>query len=225
MREKTAKKVLKQVKHSYNLIADDFSRTRSYIGKEFELFTPYIKNNSTIVDLGCGNGRLANFIKDSKLPVKYMGIDNNENFLKIAKKKYPKEKFIIGDQLKIPLEKETTDVLLNIRSFHHLPSKKMRLTALAEMKRILKKEGILIISVWDLWQRKYLKALVLALFRCVFTLGNYDYNDTFIPWGKTTNRYYHAFTARELKKIVEKAGFTILKTLNFNNDHILIAQK
>ena len=57
------------------------------------------------------------------------------------------------------------------------------------MKRILKDKGILIISVWNLWQKKYWKELLLGFLRSIITLGTYDNNDTFIAWGKKEKRY------------------------------------
>lgn len=93
------------------------------------------------------------------------------------------------------------------------------------MKRILKDKGILIISVWNLWQKKYWKELLLGFLRSIITLGTYDYNDTFIAWGKKEKRYYHAFRQKEISKFIKKAGFEILETQSKYHDFIIIAQK
>ena len=166
------------------------------------------------------------FLK-SKIKTKYhyLGIDNNENFLNIAQKKYPEQKFIKGDLLKIPMEDESTNIIFNIRSFHHIPSKLLREKSLHEMKRTLKDNGILIISVWNLWQKKYFKELLLAFLRSIITFGTYEFNDTFISCGKKDKRYYHAFTRKEFTKLIEKSGFKILENQDKYHDFIIIAQK
>jgi tRNA (uracil-5-)-methyltransferase TRM9 len=225
MREKKAQKILQSVKDTYNAIAEDFSNTRKGYSKDFSEFLEYIDENDFVLDVGCGNGRLASFLKDRLPKAKYLGLDNNEQFLKIAKNNNPGSHFIFGDQLELPIDNETADILFNIRSFHHLPSKKMRLNSLKEMKRVLKKGGIIIITVWNIWQKKYLLQIFSSFLRFIFTLGSYDYNDTFIRWGKNHKRYYHAFTINELSNIVKMSGFKIIKTEKLGHDYLLIAEK
>lgn len=221
MKEKKAKIILERVKDTYDLIADEFANTRQNPVKEFPIYDKYIKKTDFIVDLGCGNGRLLLSIPRKTT---YIGIDNNNKLLELAKKKHPQNEFINGNQLKIPVKDKTADVLINIRSFHHIPSKKLRETALSEMKRVLKKDGILIISVWDLWQPKYAKELILAVLRSLITLGSYDYNDAFIKWGKKVKRYYHAFRYKELYNLIGRAGFTVLESHKKFHDFIIIAK-
>ncbi|MBU1954030.1 class I SAM-dependent methyltransferase [Patescibacteria group bacterium] len=222
MKEKTAKKLLHQIKHTYDTIADEFSQSRNYIGREFSHFD--LKGSGKIVDIGCGNGRFAGFLH-LKGKYEYFGIDNNIKLLRIASAKYPKYKFIEGDQLKLPLKDGSADLAVNLRAFHHIPSEKLRLKALEEMRRILAEDGTLIISVWNLWQRKYIKQLATAIARWIFTFGDYDYNDTFIPWNGKNKRYYHAFTKRELKSIIKKAGLNIVKFYKVGKDMIIEAKK
>lgn len=225
MREKKAKKLLKQVKKNYDIIAEEFSETRNYIGKEFDHLLPFLKEARQIVDIGCGNGRFAGFIKEKNLSCKYLGIDNSTRLIQIAKEKHPHQFFMEGDQLDLPVDNEATDLILCIRTFHHLPSSRMRRKALSEMSRVLKPNGILIISVWNLWQNKYWKELTKAVLRSIFTLGSFAFNDTFIPWKRKQKRYYHAFTKRELQKLVLKSGFTVLRLFEVGKDFIIIAQK
>ena len=225
MKEKKAKKVLEHVKATYGNIAESFSSTRHYIGREFTTFLPYLQKAKHILDLGCGNGRFVRFLKEKKLKANYTGIDNAQSFIDICKKEFPHHQFQQGDQLQIPLKDKTIDLILNIRAFHHLPSKKYRLKALEEMHRVLENGGILIISVWNLWQWKYWKQLITAIIRSIISFGSYSYNDTFIPWQKDHKRYYHAFTKNELKKTVQQGGFSILKECEVGKDFIIIAKK
>ncbi|HMR01064.1 MAG TPA: methyltransferase domain-containing protein [Candidatus Gracilibacteria bacterium] len=225
MREKKAKKVLEHVKATYGNIAESFSSTRHYIGREFTTFLPYLQKAKNILDLGCGNGRFVRFLEQEKLKAHYIGMDNAKEFIEICQKEFPRHTFKEGDQLNIPLSDETQDLILNIRAFHHLPSKKHRINALKEMHRVLNNKGILIISVWNLWQLKYWKQLVTAIIRSIISFGSYAYNDTFIPWQKHHKRYYHAFTQKELKKILEQGDFNILQQYKVGKDFIIIAQK
>lgn len=200
MKAETAEKILKKVKQDYVKIGEDFSKTRKYPWKEFENFKKYIKRGDQIADIGCGNGRLQNELGEE---ISYTGIDNNEKLLAEARKNHPKENFIKGDLLDIPLDDESCDITFCIAALHHIPSEEKRKMAVKELKRITKKDGIVIIMVWNLWQKKYLKQIIKAVWSS-YIKKEYDWNDLFIPWKNDCERYYHAFTKQELKKLLQK---------------------
>lgn len=240
MRQKKAKKILEHVKSTYDIIGEEFDETRQQPIKEFKLFEQWLKPGMHILDLGCGNGRLLRSLhetlKDEPKPAfNYLGVDNSETMLRMAKKNHPHENFIQGDHLKIPSKDGAIDMIFNIRAFHHLPSKKMRLQALAEMNRVLQPNGILVITVWNLLRPGFWKPALKAFLRFIYTLGGYGWKDFFIPWGKKAKRYYHAFTPMELMKLVTNTGFEIeelfavkdgIKTpLRQSHDIVIIARK
>jgi len=219
MKEKTKKEILASVKKTYNSIAKDFSKTRKMGWDEFEEFLKYIKDNDSIVDLGCGNGRFYQFLK-GKRKVKYTGIDNSKKLLEEARKiikeaKKPqtsKPKFIEGDLLKIPAKPASTKVVTCIAAFHHLPSSSLREKSLKEMHRILQKNGKLILTVWNLLEQpKYKKAVTKAKIKWLTTLGKYEKRGLLIPWGETKiPRYYYAFKQKEIEKLL-KPHFKIIE--------------
>jgi SAM-dependent methyltransferase len=53
--------------------------------------------NSKVLDYGCGTGDFYRFLKRRGVSVRYTGVDINENFISIAKKKYPECTFRIMD--------------------------------------------------------------------------------------------------------------------------------
>jgi len=224
VKEATSQKILKSVPESYNLIANEFSDTRHYAWEEFKFFKPYLFENAEIVDLGCGNGRLNLFLDQYYLGQKYryIGIDNSENLLKAAQKKFPRKIFLPGDQIDIPLSENQADIVFNIAAFHHIPSPKLRLQALADIKRILKPNGLLIMTVWNLWQKKYFWHNLRAWLKSIITFGDYAPNDLFIPWRndhgkKISERYYHNFLPVELNNLLKKSGFTTLENFTVRN--------
>ena len=224
MNAKTATRLLQKVVEDYDNISTEFDRTRKSDWKEFQSFLPYIKDKDFFIDLGCGNGRLSEFISKQKR-IDYLGIDNSRKLLEKAKKNYPERNFEYGDLLNTNCKNNSADVVAAIASFHHLPSQKLRQASLREIHRILKKNGIFILSVWNLHQPKYKKYVWQARVRHLLSLGRYDLGDTFIPWGKSgTNRYYHAFTPKKLKKLLIKNGFKILEE-KIDRNIVLICQK
>lgn len=209
MKEAVAKQILEKIRRDYSEIADDFHQTRKSDWKEFHIFLNYIKDGNFIADLGCGNGRFYDFIKKYN-KISYIGIDNNKKLLKHAETQQ-KAKFIHGDLLSLPLDNEIADLAVAIASLHHIPSQKFRKQAVKEIYRILKKDGFAIVTTWNLFQPKYKKYIWKARLKHISSLGKYDWRDCFIPWGKSeVIRYYYAFTAKELRKLLQNAGFKIV---------------
>lgn len=212
MNKDTAKKLLKKVREDYTHIASEFSQTRQRSWQDFSLFKPYISPGYKIVDVGCGNGRLYDFVRT--IPdITYSGIDNNEALINLAQKKYSSTHFLVADLLQLPRGVKY-DLLFSIASLHHIPSQELRNKSVREMHRILKKDGIALITVWNLFQKRYRKYIFKSLFNFIVQLGRYEWNDTFIPWGKSgIKRYYHAFTPGEIKKLLTANGFIVEKIL------------
>jgi ubiquinone/menaquinone biosynthesis C-methylase UbiE len=211
MDEKIAQKLLEKVKSDYSKIAIDFADTRQNIWPEMKFFEKYFKDNDRILDLGCGSGRLYKFITEKN--VHYTGLDNNNDLLIIAKKNNLKGEFKYGDQLSIPFKDETFDCIFNIASFHHIPSDILRKRALYEMLRVLKKNGYLILTAWNLFQEKYKKYLWQSFLMYLFSLGKFGRRDVFVPWSKSgVQRYYYAFKFKELENLLKLIGFEIVES-------------
>ena len=54
-------------------------------------------NNASVLDYGCGTGDFYRFLKRRGFNVRYTGVDINENFIRLAQKKYPECTFAVLD--------------------------------------------------------------------------------------------------------------------------------
>lgn len=225
MRKNTAEELLQKVKKDYNSISKSFHQTRKHSWREFEEYLQYIKNAQNILDLGCGNGRFYKFLEEKGIEASYTGIDNSEGLIKHARESNPEANFKMGDMLQIPSENSKYDSLVCIAAFHHLPNKELREKALQEIKRVTKQNGTIIISVWNLFQKRYKKFIWKARIKKLLSFGKYHSRDTFIPWGKTgIERYYYAFTQAEMRQLLEDQNLKVLKEITGNN-FVFICQK
>ena len=204
-----AQKLLAKTKDDYNLISGDFSRTRRYPWLETKfLFDRYFKLKDKVLDLGCGNGRFYQFLKN----VRYTGIDNSSELIKIAKENHPQADFKVGDALDLPFLDNSFDIIFSMAVLHHIPSKELRGRFLKEARRVLKEKGILVLTVWKFHRKEELLLLLKYTLLKIMGRTRIDFKDILEPWADKTLRYYHWFSKRELVKLVEKEGFEIKET-------------
>ena len=150
-----------------------------------------------ILDLGCGNCRNLIPFKD----LECYGLDFSKSMLEQSKKFSKKHNFKVSLtqsdlEKKLPYKSSSFNYVLAIASLHHLSNPEF---TIKEISRILKKNGEVYITVWNKLQPKF-------LFRKKRTL---------IPWkqkSQTLMRYYHFIGYLELKSLLRKNNFTILKS-------------
>jgi SAM-dependent methyltransferase len=179
-----------QVKNIYEQIATLFSDKRLNQWDWIETFINSFSYNSNLLDIGCGNGRN---MKHSNY--NFYGVDNCENFIKICQDQKLNVK--LSDMTKLPFENNCFDGIISIASFHHLSNVERRLECIKEMKRILKPNGRILLSVWSINQTHNKK------------LNNkFKYGDNLVPWKNNKgeiigNRYYYIFMLEEISKLLE----------------------
>ena len=204
-----AKYLLEKTRETYNLIAKDFSGKREKIWEEMLFLFDDLKEGEKVLDLGCGNGRWFSVFREKK--VEYFGVDFSEKLVQIAKEKFPEGKFLVADALNLPFPENFFDKVYSIAVLHQIPSEIFRIKFLKEAKRVLKKEGKLILTVWKFHELKEKLILLKYTFLKLIGKSKLDFRDVFESWGKRAKRYYHFFSQKELKNLLEKAGFKILK--------------
>lgn len=210
-----AKELIRKTREDYNLISEQFSSTREFLWQDLKPFLDYTVSGDKVLDLGCGNGRLFPALKEKGAG--YIGVDISPKLIGEAKKKFQEADFRVIDILELPFSENYFDKIYCIAVLHHIPSEELRIKALKEARRALKPNAKLILTVWNLKQRKGVRKLALkeAILR-ILGKSQMDFRDILLPWkdsaGKVlTKRYYHIFTKRELKKLAKKAGFKINK--------------
>ena len=144
------------VQSFYNENGAHFSKSRKSNWPVTEMYLEKLQAGQCILDVGCGNGRLVTGLPAG---VAYTGFDFSKTLLAEATKQFPTQKFVYGDVLddRIWQGLGTYDAIFCVAVLHHIPEYVQQLYVLKEMKKHLKPGGFIYLSVWNLWQEKYLR--------------------------------------------------------------------
>lgn len=229
MKREAALKILDDVRAGYDKIAIDFSRTRKSVWEEFEFLSDYAKTGDKVLDLGCGNGRLVDSFKGRAID--YVGLDNSEKLIEIAKQRNPSQSFRVFDGLTTPFKDNFFDKIFCIAVLHHIPGVSLRQEFLREAGRVLAPGGQLTLTTWHIWNRlSFWRLLFKFTLKKLTGKSELDFFDVMEPWGDKTERYFRNFRKRELRKLVAQSGlrierFEVLVRKGWNKNLVIVAKK
>jgi ubiquinone/menaquinone biosynthesis C-methylase UbiE len=122
-------------------------KIKDYLRKEAAYLSRVIKNNSTVLDVGCGFGRHMEFLAPNVR--KIIGIDHNSYMINKAKKiihRYTNTEALIANAINLPFRDNEFDyVICMLNTFGDWGNLKVQI--LREMRRV--SNGKIIISVWS----------------------------------------------------------------------------
>lgn len=206
----------------YSLHTESFDRSREFYWEGFNDTLAYIKENTKILDLGCGNARFYRFLKEKELKIDYLGIDNNPKFIEKNKEIYNEAKFEKLDVItEIEEINETFNLVIIFGVTHHLPSKEYRKVWFEKISKLVEKDGFLVISFWNFDKDKEDKRFQTEFY-------NKEEGDYFLGWKKdfSEHRYCHIYSEEEINEIKEIfKEFSVVRDFNKEDNRYLIFHK
>ncbi|WP_392536245.1 class I SAM-dependent methyltransferase [Nostoc sp. C117] len=156
------------VRKHYDQLAGVYDlRWKSYITNTLSFLKTWaeISPTDTILDVACGTGEFERLLLAEFSSQQIVGVDISDKMLTIAKQKfsaYPQVSFQIASASNLPFDNDSFDVIVSANAFHYFDDP---LTALKEMRRVLKPDGKVIILDWC---RDYLTCKICELILKVF---------------------------------------------------------
>jgi ubiquinone/menaquinone biosynthesis C-methylase UbiE len=160
-------------------------------------------------------------------------VDVSQKLIAIAKNKYGSEKATfqkISSSGMLPFPDNFFNCTVSISVFHHFPVGHAQMMA-KEIYRVTKPDGVIIISVWNLWQKKYLRyifnpRIIWKKFFCLGECSKFGMREIVIPFknnqGEVFERYHYVFRKNELANIFRKVGFSIEKSFILDKKNVVI---
>lgn len=150
-----------------------------------------INDKTTILDLGCGDGRFLKKLRSLNSNNILYGLDISEKMLKVANSKSIKRcKFSLGDSNSLPYNDGTIDLIVCMNSFHHYSTPNL---TLKELNRILSPNGRVVVG--DIFTLPVIREII----------------NLYLPYSKSGD--YKMYSKKSLDEVFNLGGF---KSQNFS---------
>lgn len=164
-----------------------------------ERLEKYVPKQGTIVDLGCGEGILTNYLAICEAKRRMVGIELNKSRTIFANRGLRNTTFVHGDVLKKDFPK--CDAIVMSHMMHHLLSYNDQIKLLDRCWQSLNKDGLLVIAEVDKqFSFKYLLGWVTDTIIVPILFEKQFFNGAI-----------HHRSLNEWKQILPKNGFKIMK--------------
>lgn len=238
----------------YAAVSAQFSQTRSYAWAGWEVMweklSPLLLSYSdtpVILDVGCGNGRFAQFVSEKLLQLNYLGVDQSRKLLELAEQNtLPRisngtvsfrEMDLIGSltdgNFVDDLNGKIFDLIVLFGVLHHVPSLELRQQLLQELNTLLSPQGVLVVSCWRFDRNESLFSRRIAPETLQLDHIELEEGDYFLTWerGVSATRYCHLTLPAEQDALARSAGLQITGRFSadgktgMDNDYVLLGKE
>ena len=130
MKQETLQFLLNLNRDFYDAYAQSFSSTRYTIQPGIRQLLPQLLKAENLLDLGCGNGNLAQALIKAGFTGTYLGVDNSLSLIQDAKKAIPENKAYqfsfrqvdLSAQLENLSDQSDFDAVTCFAVIHHFPA-------------------------------------------------------------------------------------------------------
>ncbi|ESS04866.1 MAG: methylase involved in ubiquinone/menaquinone biosynthesis [uncultured archaeon A07HR67] len=187
---------------TYDRIATHFSKTRKYAWPEVETFLAG-RAAERGLDVGCGNGRHTELLADHA--PRCLGVDLSRELLREAASRASERgfddraAFVHGDAARLPVSTDAVDLAVYVATIHHLSPRAARLRSLNELARVLRSDGVALVSAWSTAHDRFDR-----------DEGFDTAVDWTLPGGETVPRYYHIYDPAEFDADLADSDLTVV---------------
>ncbi len=145
-----------QVQQQYDRLASAYDqRWRWYVTNTLSFIKNWVNLSAseTVLDIACGTGEFERMVLSEHSTQQIVGVDISEEMLAIARQKlhsYANVSFQVSGASALPFPDQNFDVIVSANAFHYFDDP---VVALAEMKRVIRPNGKVVILDWckDFW--------------------------------------------------------------------------
>lgn len=222
----------------YDRHARAFSRTRERPWRGWERVITALPTSATlsVLDVGCGNGRLATALAGRFDRIDYLGLDSSAALLNEAARRIGALESVDAQFREIDLVSELPGALVGDRRFdlvaafgvfHHLPSRDLRLALTIDLARRLEPGGLLAIGFWQFGAHERFRRRFVDWesfnreTRDPVDLDQLEDGDHLLAWGEGADavRYCHWAPPDEARDLFARAALVAVELYEADGDN------
>ncbi len=206
----------------YSRFANEFSETRSSAQARLNRIVRYVPDHASVLEIGCGNGRLAERLDRDGRPLSYIGVDLAKEMIEIANARRVNLRSITAEfrvaDVTQPgwnegLPGAPFDIAIALAVLHHIPSFELRLQVLRDMQAMLKPSGLLVMTNWQFLKNERMRKRIETWARVGIEERELETGDALLRWtrGGTGYRYCHWLSKTEVEELAGQSGFHVIR--------------
>ena len=237
MDRETIEKLLALNRAFYAAFAHSFAASRPVSDPALTCILPYIPARASVLDVGCGNGRLAALLDQERPGTTYLGVDAVPELVELARAQAAHLTAIAaefrvadvarpgwgerlgggrggkeGKEGKEGREgKEGFDCAVALAVLHHIPGFDLRVRVLREIASLLKPGGRLILSTWQFLDSPRMRRKIVDWAEADLAEEALEPGDYLLEWkrGGRGLRYCHLVDEAEAERLAAASGFRV----------------
>ncbi len=219
--------------HFYQTVGVEFDESRAGLPAGLRALIEHLPRAAgpgplRLLDVGCGNGRLARAVDEAGIPCAYLGLDHDAGLLAAAALRdaglatvtcrFGQVDLAGPDWVHAALsptgEPPLFDAVVCLAVLHHLPGYALRLRVVREMAALLRPGGRLLFSTWQFLASRRLSRRLVAWQAIGVDPAGIESGDALLPWtqGGYALRYCHQLDPAEVATLAADAGLAVLTT-------------
>lgn len=217
------KRLLDLNREFYSRFAGEFSESRASERVNLEPLLPYLGDGLRLLDVGCGNGRLAERLDRAGYKLDYVGVDVTPELVARAQARgsqlhHVRAQFRAADVTapgwgEHSAEDTPFDLAVALAVLHHIPGLELRRRVLSEIRAELKPGSTLVLSNWQFTRNERLKKKIVPWSTLGIAESEVEPGDALIDWkrGGVGYRYCHLLAEDEVNRLAAETGWNVLR--------------
>ncbi len=212
----------------YSEFARVFSDTRSERQPSVKRIISLIGDGDKILDVGCGNGRLALALERAGRRAEYRGVDASRELVAIARAQcarleHVRAEFVVADIAQPGwahvLGDTPFDAAGALAVLQHIPGFELRVRVLGDIAARVRAGGALIVSNWQFLSDARMRKKIAAWSTAQVHERDLEAGDTLLHWkrGGMGLRYCHLFTTTEMEKLARACDLLVREQFSGEN--------
>jgi tRNA (uracil-5-)-methyltransferase TRM9 len=222
MEAEVVEKIIELNRQFYAQFAVVFSDSRSIGRTNLQAIMPYLRAHVKLLDVGCGNGRVAGRLEREGMRVQYTGVDATPTLLAVGASQakgwtHVRAEFQVADVMhtgwaEVVRERAPFDAAVALAFLHHVPSFALRCKVLEQIRSLLATNGVVIMSNWQFERSSRLRRKLVPWSTAGIAEEAVEPGDALIDWqrGGSGFRYCHMISKDEVEAMAEAARLRVV---------------